>query len=161
MPILFLLVFLGLEILTFALVVELVGFWFAFLLLILGSATGFVMMRNMNVNMLQKLQKKMEKGELPLHDMMKMPFRMMASILLMIPGFLTDILAICCFIPATRNFLMQMMMKSKIMRGKAGQMNMGMGMQHFQQMHTHTELHKKHPESGNVLDGECWKDEDK
>jgi UPF0716 protein FxsA len=141
----FLIIYIILETLVFIGVGKLIGFGLALTLLILGSIIGFIMMRRMNLTMMQRLQKKMERGELPLKEMMGMPFKMMAGVLLIIPGFITDILAICCFIPLTRNWLFKILMKSKLMKKKGANFNM----QNFQNMQMNTGLHKRREKAIN------------
>lgn len=164
-----LLILLLLEIIVFVLVGEWVGFLWATLLIILGSAFGLILLRSNQAMMGKRLQEKMRKGEMPLKEMMSMPFRLFAAVLLVIPGFLTDVLAILCLVPWTRNRMLNLLMNSKMVKNMQKNGMSGVNIDQFK-MKMNTDMHQKHqkpandtqkgPEGPAPLEGECWEDKD-
>jgi UPF0716 protein FxsA len=102
MPLLLLLLFPLAEIATFILVGGAIGVVRTLGLIIVSSLIGMTMLRDAGVMTALKLQR--EKGN-PAAILAEGGTRMLAGLLLLIPGFLTDIAAILVLIPATRGLL--------------------------------------------------------
>jgi UPF0716 protein FxsA len=102
MPLLLILLFPLAEIATFILVGGAIGVVRTLGLVIVSALVGVVMLRDAGVMTALKLQR--QKGN-PAAVLAEGGARMLAGLLLLIPGFLTDIAAILVLIPATRRLL--------------------------------------------------------
>jgi UPF0716 protein FxsA len=102
MPLLLILLFPLAEIATFIIVGGAIGVVRTLGLIIVSSLIGMTMLRDAGVMTALKLQR--EKGN-PAAILAEGGTRMLAGLLLLIPGFLTDIAAILVLIPATRGLL--------------------------------------------------------
>ena len=102
MPLLLLLLFPLAEIATFILVGGAIGVLRTLILVVLSALVGWIMLRDAGVITAIKLQR--QHGN-PAAVLAEGGTRMLAGLLLLIPGFLTDIAAILVLIPSTRNLL--------------------------------------------------------
>jgi UPF0716 protein FxsA len=102
MPLLLLLLFPLAEIATFIIVGGAIGLVRTLGLIIISSLIGMTMLRDAGVITAIRLQR--EKGN-PAAILAEGGTRMLAGLLLLIPGFLTDIAALLVLIPATRTLL--------------------------------------------------------
>jgi UPF0716 protein FxsA len=102
MPLLFLLLFPLAEIATFILVGGAIGVVRTLVLVVLSALIGMIMLRDAGVMTALKLQR--QHGN-PAAILAEGGARMLAGLLLLIPGFLTDIAAILVLIPSTRGLL--------------------------------------------------------
>ena len=102
MPLLFLLLFPLAEIATFILVGGAIGVLRTLILVVLSALVGWIMLRDAGVITAIKLQR--QHGN-PAAVLAEGGTKMLAGLLLLIPGFLTDIAAILVLIPSTRNLL--------------------------------------------------------
>jgi UPF0716 protein FxsA len=102
MPLLLILLFPLAEIATFILVGGAIGVVRTLGLVIVSALVGVIMLRDAGVMTALKLQR--QKGN-PAAILAEGGARMLAGLLLLIPGFLTDIAAILVLIPATRRLL--------------------------------------------------------
>jgi UPF0716 protein FxsA len=102
MPLLLLLLFPLAEIATFILVGGAIGLVRTLMLVILSGLVGWIMLRDAGVITAIKLQR--QHGN-PAAVLAEGGARMLAGLLLLIPGFLTDIAAILVLIPKTRALL--------------------------------------------------------
>jgi len=102
MPLLLLLLFPLAEIATFILVGGAIGVVRTLILVVLSALVGWIMLRDAGVITAIKLQR--QHGN-PAAVLAEGGARMLAGLLLLIPGFLTDIAAILVLIPSTRSLL--------------------------------------------------------
>jgi UPF0716 protein FxsA len=98
----------------------LVGGWIGVLptigLLLLGVFVGMALLRSEGLRALQRMQTDMRNGRGQTPDMSGSLARMVAGILLMIPGFLSDILALALLIPTVRSAMWRFM-KGRVAAG--------------------------------------------
>ncbi|MAZ77162.1 MAG: hypothetical protein CMF39_00600 [Legionellaceae bacterium] len=159
----YVIIFAILEVVVFVLVGEAIGFLWAVLLVVAGSILGLYLLKTANLKMMEKLQKKLAAGQMPLKEMMGAPFRMFAGWLLMIPGIISSVLGLLCLLPLTRKLLINMMMRSKAFSkfSKGNQPMNGFDINNFN-MDVKTNMHKKNTKSANddpnVLEGEFWEE---
>ena len=99
MPLLLLLLFPLAEIATFIIIGGKIGLIRTLALVIVSSVVGMIMLRDAGAMTALKLQR--QKGN-PATILAEGGTRMLAGVLLLIPGFLTDIAAILILIPAVR-----------------------------------------------------------
>src|SRR5271163_1698623 len=102
MPLLLVLLFPLAEIATFIVVGGAIGVLRTLGLIVVSSLIGMTMLRDAGVMTALKLQR--EKGN-PVAILAEGGTRMLAGLLLLIPGFLTDIAALLVLIPATRGLM--------------------------------------------------------
>lgn len=102
MPLLLLLLFPLAEIATFILVGGAIGLVRTLFLVILSAVVGWIMLRDAGVITAIRLQR--QHGN-PAAVLAEGGARMLAGLLLLIPGFLTDIAAILVLIPSSRSLL--------------------------------------------------------
>lgn len=74
-------------------------------LLILIGATGAYMARLQGFQVLNNIQRNLEKGVLPTEDMLDGFIILCGGILLLTPGFLTDVIGLLFLFPVTRSIL--------------------------------------------------------
>ncbi|MGE7370510.1 FxsA family protein [Neorhizobium sp. NPDC001467] len=109
MPIILLpIIFLGLpliEIAGFVLVGKTIGLWWTLALVILTSLAGIVLLRNQGLSMLRNATRESQEGRLPGKSLVSGAMVVIAGVLLILPGFFTDIIGLLLFIPAVRHLL--------------------------------------------------------
>jgi UPF0716 protein FxsA len=106
-PVLFLL-FLAipvLEIYCFILVGGWIGALPTVLLVILTAAVGAALARHQGLATLQRLQMTLARGELPAVELFEGVILLVGALLLLTPGFITDLVGFFCLFPATRRAL--------------------------------------------------------
>lgn len=96
------------EIVTFGLVVQSIGFWKAFLLVLLTSAAGLLIVRQQGFGLVSKISGMARDGRIPATGLSADLMTLVAGLLLLIPGFLTDILGLLLLIPFVRAALARM-----------------------------------------------------
>src|SRR5882762_7953358 len=104
MPLLLILALPLAEIATFIVVGNAIGVLRTLLLIVVSSAIGFVTLRDAGIMTAFRLQRQ---GGNQAAILAEGGTRMLAGLLLLIPGFLTDIAAVLILIPAVRGFLVK------------------------------------------------------
>ena len=106
MPLQYLIIlFIGLPILEFALLIKLhgmVGFLPTVLLVFLTGIAGATLVRRQGVNILFKIQQEMNAGNLPAPQMIDGVMILLAGALLVTPGLITDFVGFALLIPFVR-----------------------------------------------------------
>jgi UPF0716 protein FxsA len=101
---------------------------------VLTTIIGFVIIRNKNTTALQKMN--LQNGQNVIFNLMEHSITVFSGLLLIIPGFITDIIGLLLLIPSCRSFLLKLFIaKSNI---KPSQ---------------HTK------KDNDVIEGECWHEE--
>ena len=96
------------EIVAFGLVVQWLGFWSAFALVLLTSAIGLLIVRHQGFGLISKISAMAREGRPPAGGMGGDLLTLIGGLLLLLPGFLTDILGLALFIPFVRHRLSRM-----------------------------------------------------
>jgi len=91
------------EILLFILVCNLIGIFTTLFLFILTTIIGMILLREHNVNLARKMHQSMQSGNMFQMNFMSNSSVTLAGILLVIPGFLTDIFGLLLLIPTIRS----------------------------------------------------------
>jgi UPF0716 protein FxsA len=106
-PVLFLL-FLAIPLLEIYFLI-LVGQWIGalptVLLVILTAAVGAALARHQGIATLQRLQTTLARGELPALELFEGVILLVGALLLLTPGFITDLAGFTCLFPAARRVL--------------------------------------------------------
>ena len=82
-----------------------IGFGAAILLLSLASLSGFILLRNIGIGTVSRLQSTLRSGRPPFELLGELSINALAALLLFIPGFLSDLAALLLIIPWTRELL--------------------------------------------------------
>lgn len=104
LPLLFLALPLG-EIVVFGLVVEWLGFWVAFGLVLATSAIGLLIVRQQGFGLISKVSEISRSGLAPKGGVGGNLITMLAGLLLLIPGFITDLVGLLLLVPPVRRML--------------------------------------------------------
>ncbi|MBF8779578.1 FxsA family protein [Pseudomonas fulva] len=99
------LIFPVLELFVFVKVSAAIGFFPALLLVIAGSALGILVMRLAGLATALRTRESLQRGELPAEDMFQGLMMALAGVLLLIPGFISDVLGLLCLLPFTRRLI--------------------------------------------------------
>ena len=99
------LIFPVLELFVFVRVSAAIGFFPALLLIIAGSALGVMVVRVAGLATALRARESLQRGELPAQDMFQGLMLALAGGLLLIPGFISDVLGLICLLPVTRRLL--------------------------------------------------------
>lgn len=106
MPILILFLLIPiLEIWIFVKVGEVIGAWSTVALVVAMAIAGAVLVRIQGLAVLDRARATLAAGEFPTNELLDGLFVLLAGFLLIVPGFLTDVLGILLFIPAFRRRL--------------------------------------------------------
>jgi UPF0716 protein FxsA len=120
-----LLALLSLPILEIYLLIKLIGllgFVLTLALLLSAAALGMFLLRTQGLSTWVRVQQALAQGELPAREMVESGLLAIGGLLLLIPGFLTDLLALPCLIPVTRRHLADYLLKNYIpMPPRAGE----------------------------------------
>ncbi len=128
------------EIAIFILVGSLIGVFLTLLLVAITMIIGFSLLKKQSAKTMQQMQEAMQSGKMPNLDFIQHSIKSIAAILLIIPGFLTDLIGILLFLPKARPMIIGLFTKTKFMKPKK------------------TKKAKK--KNDDVIEGEYWKNDD-
>ena len=86
---------------------QLVGTWPTLGLIIFTGVTGAYLARRQGLQVLRRLQSDIQGGGLPAEAIFDGVFVLVAALLLMTPGVLTDLMGLLCLFPPTRRLIKQ------------------------------------------------------
>ncbi len=93
------------EIAGFVVVGNMIGLWPTLALVILTSLLGAVLLRFQGLSVLKEASRESQGGNLPGRSIVSGAMVVVAGVLLILPGFLTDIIGLLLFIPPVRHFI--------------------------------------------------------
>jgi len=93
------------EIAGFVVVGQMVGVWGTLGLVLLSCLAGLILLRLQGLQMLRRLTEEGRDGRVPGDAIVQGAMIVVAAVLLLIPGFITDIIGIALFIPSIRRLL--------------------------------------------------------
>lgn len=96
-----------LEIAGFVVIGGRIGLGLTLLWLLVAAMLGLALIRHGGLNALIKLQTALNEQREPGHSLIDGAVMVVAGLLLIVPGFVTDFLAVILLLPATRNFLLR------------------------------------------------------
>ncbi len=131
-------IWLLIEIAVFILVGEWIGLAWTLALIILTTILGLIILRSQSLAMLKKMHEGMRTGRTAMFMNKETPFIMLAGMLLLIPGFITDLVGLLLLIPA----LPGLFSSGAAATPKASN-------------------DRQHGEKDRVIDGECWEEKQK
>ncbi|KQV72959.1 FxsA family protein [Rhizobium sp. Root1220] len=91
------------EIAGFVLVGRALGLWPTLALVMLSFIFGMALLKRQGIGILRRMSAEGRTGAMPGRELLRPAMLVIASLLLIVPGFITDILAILIFIPAVRD----------------------------------------------------------
>lgn len=94
-----------LEIAVFIWIGGLIGVLPTILLTVITALAGSLMLRQQGLSLLTRMQKELDAGRTPGNEVMQGAMIVLASILLLIPGFVTDAVGLLLFVPPVREAL--------------------------------------------------------
>ncbi|WP_425373527.1 FxsA family protein [Phyllobacterium leguminum] len=83
-------------------------------LVLLGAMLGLYLLRVQGFSLLQRIRAEASAGRVPDRELVHGAMLVVAAILLLIPGFFTDILGLLLFIPPVRDFVWRYLVRSRI-----------------------------------------------
>ncbi|MBA5778806.1 FxsA family protein [Stappia sp. F7233] len=93
------------EIYVFVAVGSEIGALPTILLTVATAVAGTIMLRVQGISLLMRIRNEMEAGRVPADDLVHGALMVVAGILLLIPGFVTDAVGLLLFIPAVRSMI--------------------------------------------------------
>lgn len=117
-----LLLFPVLELYVFFRVGLAIGFFPALLLIIAGSALGVLVLRVAGLATALRARESLRSGQLPAEDMLNGAMLAAGGVLLVVPGFISDVLGALCLFPLTRTLIANKVRErtqAQVMRGRA------------------------------------------
>ncbi|MEM7288937.1 MAG: FxsA family protein [Pseudomonadota bacterium] len=121
----FLLLFMPiLEIAVFILIGGQIGVLTTLALILVTAVMGTILLRVQGLQTLNSIQKKTDAGEVPGEDMINGVMILIAGVLLLTPGFVTDSIGFLLFFPPFRKFLWSTIASKVVVRTNAGFSNM-------------------------------------
>jgi UPF0716 protein FxsA len=112
-PLFFLLLPLA-EIACFILVGRRIGLFPTLSLVVLSAVAGVVLMRIQGFGVLARLRQSAQHDRSPGKELLDAAMIMIAGILLLIPGFLSDVVGLALFFPPVRSFLWNRLMRNVV-----------------------------------------------
>lgn len=102
------------EIACFILVGRRIGLFPTLSLVVLSAVAGVVLMRIQGFGVLARLRQSAQDGRAPGKELLDAAMILIAGILLLIPGFLSDIVGLALFFPPVRSLLWNRLMRSVV-----------------------------------------------
>ncbi|MDM8546965.1 FxsA family protein [Candidatus Venteria ishoeyi] len=90
---------------------SIIGAWITILLIIATAMIGSVLLRQQGISALQRAQHNMQRGEAPAQELLEGLVLLIGGLLLITPGFFTDVLGFICLIPPLRRGLIRFFMQ--------------------------------------------------
>jgi len=102
------------EIACFILVGRRIGLFPTLSLVVFSAVAGMVLMRVQGFGVLMRLRQAGQDGRAPGKEVLDAAMIVVAGILLLIPGFLTDIVGLALFLPPVRSFLWNRLIRNVV-----------------------------------------------
>ncbi len=99
---------------------ELIGAFWTVAIVLATAFIGVNLLRYQGLNMLAKAQRNLSQGIIPAMEMMEGMVLAVGGVLLITPGFITDILGFLCLIPFTRRIIIRYIMARANIRTHGG-----------------------------------------
>jgi len=118
------------------------GFWATIGLVLLSAVVGASLVRSQGLKTLMTVQQRVSQGEIPAQQILEGVLLAVSGVLLLTPGFMTDMLGMMVLLPGIRSALAQYLMTKVAVQGQQGSFNSGFH-------------HSYHPnDDGNTYEGE-------
>ncbi|MEK1892374.1 MAG: FxsA family protein [Rhizobium sp.] len=111
------------EIAGFVLVGKAIGLWPTLALVILSFMFGMALLKRQGIGILRRMSAEGRNGTVPGRELLRPAMFVIASLLLIVPGFITDIMALLIFIPAVRDLAWKYVSQRFVVMGPASGFN--------------------------------------
>ncbi len=92
----------------------LIGAWPTVFLVVFTALLGAVLMRMQGFAAWRRVHDALLRGQLPALELMEGMFLLLGGVLLLVPGFATDVAGFLCLIPAVRRYAVQWLLRHAI-----------------------------------------------
>lgn len=103
-----------------------IGFFPTVAIILITGFVGVTMLRRQGFSLLTQVQNKMQQGSLPAMELLEGVALLMGGVMLLTPGFMTDVLGLVLIFPATRKGLLHAM-RAKLTRIVASSVSQSQG----------------------------------
>ncbi|NUO81621.1 FxsA family protein [candidate division KSB1 bacterium] len=113
-----LVLFIGVPLLEMAILIQLgkrVGFWSTLAIIILTGMVGAALARWQGLRVLMRIQEELHEGRIPAAEMLDGLLILIAGVMLVTPGFLSDLSGLLLLLPGVRH-LVRNWLRQKLMR---------------------------------------------
>ena len=139
------------EIMLLINVSDVIGGWNTFFIVIFSAFIGAYFVKREGLNTLNQVQAKSAKGEVPSKEISEGLLLLVAGVLLVTPGFITDIMGLLFTIPFTRGPIAAVLVKQFMAhQAKRG----GAQFQFYQYSEQTRNTQRESDENGDIIDGE-------
>ena len=94
----------------------LIGAFPTIFLVVLTAVMGSWLLKQQGFSTFKRFQDNIKQGVIPAYEMIEGPIILLGAVLLLTPGFITDILGLACLIPSLRKRLAQYIIENKIIQ---------------------------------------------
>ena len=84
---------------------QVIGAWWTVLLVFATAVLGSWLLRIQGLVTFARVQEAMRRGELPAHELLEGLLLLLTAVLLLTPGFVTDVIGFICLLPGIRQLL--------------------------------------------------------
>lgn len=95
-------------------------------LVLITAAIGLALLRQQGYSTLMRAREKASQGQVPAEEMLGGVFVALGGLLLLLPGFITDVIGLCCLLPPVRRLFLKGLLSRWLVvggmstRGEAG-----------------------------------------
>jgi UPF0716 protein FxsA len=111
------------EIAGFVIVGKAIGLWATLGLVVLSAVLGALLLRIQGVGILRRISRESENGGIPGRELVHGAMVVVAAFLLLLPGFLSDILGLLLFIPGIRDLAWKYLSRRIVILGSSPAFN--------------------------------------
>lgn len=108
------------EIAGFVIVGKAIGLWATLGLVMLSFVAGMMLLRRQGIGILKRMSMEGRTGAMPGRELLRPAMFVIAALLLIIPGFISDIVALLIFIPAVRDLAWNYVSRRFVVVGASG-----------------------------------------
>ena len=109
---------------------SIIGAFPTIFLVVFTAALGAWLLRQQGFSTFRRFQENLAQGVIPAYEMIEGPIILLGGLLLLTPGFITDVLGFACLIPSLRKKIAQYVIESRLVQagepfqqGKADEKN--------------------------------------
>jgi UPF0716 protein FxsA len=113
------------EIAGFVIVGKAIGLWATLGLVVLSAVLGALLLRIQGLGILRRISRESENGGIPGRELVHGAMIVVAAFLLLLPGFLSDILGLLLFIPGIRDLAWKFLSRRIVILGSSPAFNRG------------------------------------
>lgn len=133
---------------------EIIGGWNTVALVILSALVGAHLVRREGLTTMAKAQQKMQEGQMPAEELGAGLLLLIAGVLLVTPGFITDIFGLLLTLPYTRGKLAKIVMQNMHVVGGTRGFSGGFEARGFHSGTQHDTRSPFGPDTDDIIDGE-------